>query len=331
MEILDGNKLNSHPISGLSWKRDLIYFEGPLLSEFSSSTGETYLKYWCDCDEEFNRWMFFKIKEQDRLRLVLGEKSIHEVIKNQPDGFVFFADENDHNSIFKMIIATDIPHSYMPEEDSFLDIEDYEEEANIISLIFENEWEFKALQDVYRKFTQVYDFLFVSNKVNKNLGSAMPWQGGFSTYHFYNKIKEFIPKLEQSNLNAIHYASPGYMKISSQSEIANLALEAIQDYSENKKAIDSNYLELGNRIKELELNQMSPGSAILEFAADAICLQFYSQLKDDLLGIDPIWLNSFVASDFERCKMLMGHFRRLKSFHGHLGDEAVRVVTNIIK
>jgi hypothetical protein len=275
--------------------------------------------------------MFFKIKEQDRLRLVLGEKSIYEVIKNQPDGFVFFADENEKNSIFRMVITTEIPYSYIPEEDSYLEIEDYEEDTNVTSFIFENKWEFKELQDIYRKFTQVYDFLFVSNKVNKNLGSAMPWQGGFSSVHFYNKIKEFIPKSEQSDLNSIHYASPGYMKISSKSEIANLALEAIQDYSENKKTIDSNYSNLSNRIKELNLNNILPDSAILEFAADSICLQLYSQLKDDLLSIDPAWLNRFVASDFERCKMLMGHFRRIRSFHSHLGDEAVRVVTNIIK
>jgi len=331
METLNGNELNALPISDLSWKRDLIYFEGPLLSEFSSSTGETYLKYWCDCDENFNRWMFFKIKEQDRLRLVLGEKSIFEVITNQPDSFVFFADENNTNSTFKMVISTEIPLSYIPEEDSFLDIDDYVEETNVTSLIFENDWEFKELQDVYRKFTQVYDFLFVSNKVNKNLGTAMPWQGGFSSVNFYNKIKELIPRSEQSNLNSIHYASPGYMKISSQREIANLVLKAIQDYSENKKNIDSNYSDLGNRIKELGLNNILPNLAILEFAADSICLQFYSQLKDDLLGIDLAWLNRFADSDFERCKMLMAHFRRIKSFHNHLGDDAVRVVTNIIK
>lgn len=331
MEILKGNILDSLPISTLIWKRDLIYFEGPLLSEFSSITGEVYLKYWCDCNDEFNRWMFFKIKEQDRLRLVLGEKSIYEVITHQPDSFVFFSDENSNDSLYKMVMATEIPESYIPEKDSFLDIEDYQEDSNLISLVFENEWEFKALQDVYRKFTQVYDFLFVSNKANGNLGATMPWQGGFSTYHFYNKIKEFIPKKQQIKLNAIHYASPGYMKISSENEIANLALIAIQDYSQNKSTIDTNYLELGNRIRELELNRLTPDFAISAFSADSLCLQYYSQLKDDLVGVDQAWLNSFVRTDFERCKMLMGHFRRVRSFHGHLSDEAIRVVTNIIK
>lgn len=331
MEMLKGNSLNPLLISALNWKRDLIFFDGPLLSEFSSNSGETYLKYWCDCDETFNRWMFFKIKEQDRLRLVLGEKSIYEIITNQPDGFVFFADENNNDSTYRMVVLDDIPNSYIPEEDSFLDIDDYQEDSNVTSLIFENEWEFKALQDVYRKFTQVYDFLFVANKINGNLGAAMPWQGGFSTFHFYNKIKELIPTSERSTLNAIHYESPGYMKISSENEVANLALKAIQDYAQNKKSIDSNYLELSNRIKELDLNKMSPKSAISEFAEDSLCLTFYSQLKAGLIGIEAQWLNSFVGSDFERCKMLMGHFRRLRSFHGHLVGQSVRVVTNIIK
>ena len=300
MKTLEGSTFNTLPINNLIWKRDLLYFDGPLLSEFRSSKGEIYLKYWCDCDEEFNRWMLFKIKEKDRLRLVLGEKSIYEVINNQPDSFVFFIDENINNAILKMVISSNIPNSYIPEEDSFLDIEDYREDSNITSLVFENEWEIKPLQDVYRKFTQVYDFLFVSNKVNRNLGVTMPWQGDFSTYHFYNKIKEFIPREMQSHLNAIHYASPGYMKISSENDIANLALEAIQDYAQNKQTINSNYLELSNRIKELELNKITPDSAIQKFSSDSLCIRFYSQLKKDLIEVDSSWLNSFVSTDFER-------------------------------
>jgi len=331
MEKLKGSILANLPVSTLNWKRDLIYFDGPLLSEFISSAGEIYLKYWCDCDDDSNRWMLFKIKEQDRLRLVLGEKSVYEVIKSQPDDFVFFADENIKTITYTMVISTDIPNSYIPEEDSYLDIEDYKEDSDAISLVFENEWEFKALQDVYRKFTQVYDLLFVANKTNGSLGATLPWQGGFSTVHFYNKIKEFIPKPKQSNLNAIHYASPGYMKISSESEMANLTLKAIQDYATNKNTIDSNCLELRKRIKELELNKIPPKEAVSTFAVDSLCIQFFSQLKNDLIGITPQWLNSFVSSDFERCKILMAHFRRLRSFHAHLSNKSVRVVTKVIK
>jgi hypothetical protein len=150
-------------------------------------------------------------------------------------------------------------------------------------------------------------------------------------YHFYNRIKESIPNVKQSNLDSIHYASPGYMKISSEKSITNIALKAIQDYSQNKEKVNSNYRELSDRIQELDLNKMSPANAISAFSADSLCLTFYVQLKDDLIYIDPQWLKSIVVSDFEICKMLMGHFRRLRTFHSYLSDKSVRVVTNIIK
>ncbi|NAX47902.1 hypothetical protein CAG70_13015, partial [Photobacterium halotolerans] len=110
MHKLIGSQLKNLPLGNLTWKRDLLYFEGPLLSEYYTEKGETFLKYWCDCNEDYHRWMLFKIKEQDRLRLVLGEKSIHAVIQEQPDFFVFFSDENKKNKKFTLVELTNIPN-----------------------------------------------------------------------------------------------------------------------------------------------------------------------------------------------------------------------------
>ena len=46
--------------------------------------------------------------------------------------------------------------------------------------------------------------------------------------------------------------------------------------------------------------------------------------------IDEKWLNKFADSDFERCKILMAHTRRLKSFYNFIEDGRIRVVTSII-
>lgn len=51
----------------LSHVRDLEYFEGPLMSEFISEDGTSYIHHWCDCDgdnpysnNKVNRWLVFK-------------------------------------------------------------------------------------------------------------------------------------------------------------------------------------------------------------------------------------------------------------------------------
>lgn len=328
---LSGQILQTLPLGDLSWKRDLLYFEGPLLSEFISDKGEVYLKYWCDCDESYNRWMLFKIKEQDRLRLVLGEKSLYEVIKEQPDCFVFISDEGDTDDKYTLLESTNIPSEYLPSETAYLDIEDYTEDENITSLVFEDQWDFEELKNVYRKLTQIYDFTFVSNKQPQRLGVSMPWQGGFSAVHFYNKIKELIPMTSNGRLNAIHYASPGYMKMNMDSDIANIAIKSISDYGLNKRDIDSLYLELGNRIKELELNQMAENNAVSTFAADLNCMSYFTRLVSSLSGFDMTWLNQFVDTDFERCKIVMAHVRRVRYFQNYLAEKNVRVVSSLIQ
>ena len=128
---LNGSNLQKFPLQNLSWERDLIYFEGPLLSEFTVKNGEKYLKYWCDCNDEYNRWMLFRIKEEDRLRLVLGELSLIDCIKDKAGNFVFFVDENEHKSFYQLVDLSDVPQEYFPELDSYLNIEDYVEDKNI--------------------------------------------------------------------------------------------------------------------------------------------------------------------------------------------------------
>ncbi|WP_199194454.1 hypothetical protein [Photobacterium sp. GB-50] len=327
---LSGQKLQTLPLGNLTWKRDLIYFEGPLLSEFSSDKGEVYLKYWCDCDDTFNRWMFFKVKEQDRLRLVLGEKSLYDVIVNQPDSFVFVSDESRDIQNYTFLEAANLPNEYLPEEDSYLEIDDYVDDEKITSLVFEDQWDFEELKNVYRKFAQIYDFIFVSNSISGRLGASMPWQGGASAVHFYNKIKELIPSNDASRLNAIHYASPGYMKISVNRKVSDIALTAINNYGLNKKAIDSLYLELQNRIKELDLNNISSSDAMNIFDNDDKCIDFYTELVDSLSGFDMSWLSKFVDTNFERCKIVLTHVRRLRSFQNYLGKQSVRVVSPLI-
>ncbi|ENE5172821.1 hypothetical protein ABUU69_002174 [Vibrio cholerae] len=327
---LSGQRLQTLPLGDLAWKRDLIYFEGPLLSEFSSEKGEVYLKYWCDCDDTFNRWMLFKVKEQDRLRLVLGEKSLYDVIVNQPDSFVFISDEGRDIQNYTLVEADNLPNEYLPEVDSYLDINNYVEDDRITSLVFENQWDFEELKNVYRKFTQIYDFIFVSNSINGKLGVSMPWQGGFSSVHFYNRIKELIPSTDVSRLNSIHYASPGYMKISVNREVSDIALRAINHYGIHRQAIDLIYLELQNRIKELELNHMSSSNAKTTFENDDICMSFYTELVSCLSGFDISWLSKFVDRDFERCKIVMAHVRRLRYFQNYLAEQSVRVVSPII-
>ena len=59
---ITGMHLESFPIADLRRSRDLIYFDGPLLSVYEHTNGEKYLYFWCDADEKVNRWMILRIE-----------------------------------------------------------------------------------------------------------------------------------------------------------------------------------------------------------------------------------------------------------------------------
>ena len=60
-----GVTLTAFPVQGLRKVRDLEFFEGPLLAEFRSVGGDTYLYSWCGVGDEENRWMVFRTSRMD--------------------------------------------------------------------------------------------------------------------------------------------------------------------------------------------------------------------------------------------------------------------------
>lgn len=324
---LMGHNLARFPLEGLIWRRDLVYFEGPLLSEYALNN-DVYLKYWCDCDNDHNRWLFYKVKESDRLRLVAGEMSIFDTINAHPDMFYLFLDENDIEKIYTLCDKESIPSDYFPEPDSFLNIKDYIEDENKVSFIFEDEWAFEQLKVVYQKFTQIYDFVFSCHN-NVRMNNTLPWHDGFSSMHFYNKLQGLIPISRRSKLDAIHYASPGYMKIHSESEINSIVLYRIKSFSERKITIDELYVILSGRIKALGLNGMAKATATDTFDNDSICTSSLDGLKLQL-EVSSHELNGFSRHKFDHCKILMAHYRRLDVFNDFIAERRIRVVSSLI-
>ncbi len=64
MEKIEGLKLDKFPIK-LNFLIDLFYFEGALLSLFKNDNDDNYLYYWFDVDENYNRWLIFRLSKSD--------------------------------------------------------------------------------------------------------------------------------------------------------------------------------------------------------------------------------------------------------------------------
>lgn len=102
---------------------DLIWYDGPLLSHYVTVSGDHYLYYWLEADNDYNRWMLIRTNIEAIKNYVEKKTTLRDLITAPEDGIVWIADVDDqlifHNTA--MIPLSALPEEYLPAEDSFYD------------------------------------------------------------------------------------------------------------------------------------------------------------------------------------------------------------------
>lgn len=125
MEKILGCQLTKFPLN-LKAIADLIYFDGPLLSMFENKYGDVYFYYWCDGDENYNRWLVFRVAQKMLEEYIRGQISLEKLILNPADGFLYSLDIDDKLEAQNtcLIHPENLPDTYIPEADSYYDFAD---------------------------------------------------------------------------------------------------------------------------------------------------------------------------------------------------------------
>jgi len=104
---------------------DLIYFDGPLLSHYTSEKGDNYLYYWVDVDDVYNRWLIIRTDIFSIQQYLDKKISLHSIVSDPNDGFVYAVDI-DSNAVYhniKVVKINDLPENYLPSFESYYDFE----------------------------------------------------------------------------------------------------------------------------------------------------------------------------------------------------------------
>ena len=103
----------------------LRYYDGPRLLLQRSLTGQLFLAWWRDSDDNTDRWLYLPLSEK-RLRAVLsGKITTLEALRNPEDNFLYLVDidvENDAPIRTIMTTAEMLPQDTLPHADSKLNI-----------------------------------------------------------------------------------------------------------------------------------------------------------------------------------------------------------------
>jgi len=263
MKELVAMNLERFPVTGLIHVRDLIYFEGPLLSQFKHENGENYLYYWCDCDEEANRWMVLRVSEATLLRLTERILALGEVIPcGSRDDFVYFLDMFSDGSVKSYLAMPEaIPEDYQPAPSTFLEPLEPSPDTHSCSFLLEGEWSVEAIGNFPKVFNKVYSVMYGLSGDQSRGFMTHPWRGGFSSLHFFREITAAVPRRDRPYVEAIQKFSPGFVRFSLNTQAAEQAIRCVTDFRASELIIEEHAKLLRQFIKYEGLNDIEDESS----------------------------------------------------------------------
>jgi hypothetical protein len=100
--------------------KDLIYYDGPLLSHFVNEH-DNYLFYWVDLDDQYNRWLFYKVSEDSLQNYIDKKITLYELMNNLSNDIYSVDIDNDINYCnVKQMSISEIDPEYLPETNSYI-------------------------------------------------------------------------------------------------------------------------------------------------------------------------------------------------------------------
>ena len=123
LKKVKGRSVATFPIAHLRLIADLLYFDGPLLAYLKDEAEQEYLYYWCDTDEQQNRWLLLPVTKPALQKFLTQQLSLHSLILAAPPQATYLVDINQAlqpQSVLRVNVA-DLPADYLPEPETYYD------------------------------------------------------------------------------------------------------------------------------------------------------------------------------------------------------------------
>ena len=321
---------------------DLIYFDGAVLSLFRDQK-QSWFYLWCDTDgPDKDRWLLFPVDRGDLINYLQKSEPLISLLQKSRLHWVLTITNRDLSlpqstiRYLKNVQFSDIPQSYLPNDESFFDENlapdiSLAQELNptIYEVSIDGSWFFSDLTQFSRWYSQLYAFFystrprFVTNigqRLKRNLEA--PWRGGFSRVHLFSALSAAVPAVHDLRITSIQYASPGKVKIEALKSVGDQISEAVTRFLDNEDAVTdaeralSAFLSL-NKLNRKDLSKLADdqlmidaqNNTFLRERSDFICTKL--GIKDEVAEFTASSPNIIVAT-----KALIALVDRLR----HLAD-----------
>jgi len=199
-------------------------------------------------------------------------------------------------------------------------------EADVYRVLMDERWELEDLYKFPHTFSQVHSFVYcfdsdLDPRNTERINAALkdyPWRGGFSYVNIYTVLQYQIPVPHRPQIASIQYASPGWIDILLNPDVAiqvakslGILLGAGVAAVEAYKRIDRARLDIARRRKEQDRFFAE------SLAAEAGALNKMSAEVAKHLGFESLTsLQNRTKNPEVTLNILMAHYRRMRT----LGD-----------
>lgn len=252
LKAIGFTRLQQLPLA-LEHVRDLEEYDGPLLSEFRSDKGETYLYKWCDSDEHSNRWIILRAPPAQLFPYLLRKATLRQLVLDCLDRAVYLVDlDNEANVSTVWFGGVDrLPPDYVPSPESHFSGElSSVAEGSFQDVFVGSSWNYeKSLAAYPRKYLQAYAFLTLFGKkakpvASRALASTYDLTGGWVFHHIFEKMRSEMPFEKRGKLVAAAMASPGYLRFEVHPDVADDLRTAVRQFISNRAKVRSEYRQL---------------------------------------------------------------------------------------
>lgn len=125
MVELNGYKIDSSIIKNLHKVYDLIEYDGPILSHFVDNKNRNFFYLWVDKNNLFNRWLIWRVNDLELHRYLTEKMSLRDLLLAPTKDYIYIADIDSELNYLNFIASdiADLPNEYIPELESFFELE----------------------------------------------------------------------------------------------------------------------------------------------------------------------------------------------------------------